>query len=48
MTEFEQQMDKERQISADMNAVAHLITSPHWHNKDKREELQAALDMYGE
>jgi F0F1-type ATP synthase delta subunit len=48
MTEFEQQMDKERQISADMNAVAHLLTSPHWHNKDKREELQAALDMYGE
>ena len=48
MTEFEQQLDKERQISADMHAVAHLLSSPLWHDKDKREELQAALDIYGE
>jgi F0F1-type ATP synthase delta subunit len=46
MTEFEQQLDKERQINADMHAVAHLLNSPLWHDKDKREELKAALDVY--
>jgi hypothetical protein len=46
MTEFEQQLAKERQINADMYAVAHLLTTPLWHDKDKREGLQAELDMY--
>jgi hypothetical protein len=46
MTEFEQQLAKERQINADMHAVVHLLTTPLWHDKDKREGLQAELDMY--
>jgi hypothetical protein len=46
MTEFEQQLARERQINADMHAVAHLLTTPLWHDKDKREGLQAELDMY--
>jgi hypothetical protein len=46
MTEFEQQLARERQVNADMHAVAHLLTTPLWHDKDKREGLQAELDMY--
>ena len=46
MTEFEQQMDREKEVSTDMHAVAHLLTSPLWGDKDKREELSSALMGY--
>jgi hypothetical protein len=48
MTEFEQQMAREKELSTDMWAVAHLITSPDWGDKDKHDELKRKLDSYGD
>ena len=46
MTEFEQQMNKEKEVSTDMCAIAHLLTSPHWHNKEHADLLGSALVGY--
>jgi hypothetical protein len=46
MTEFEQQLDKERQTNTDMCAIAHLLTSPHWGNKEHADHLSSALVGY--
>ena len=46
MTEFEQQMAREKQIGTDMNAVAHLLTSPHWGDKEQADLLGSALVGY--
>jgi hypothetical protein len=46
MTEFEQQMDREKEVSTDMHAIAHLLTSPHWGNKEHADHLSSALVGY--
>jgi hypothetical protein len=46
MTDFEQQMSREKEVSADMIAIAHLLTSPHWGNKEHADLLGSALVGY--
>ena len=48
MDDFEKQILKEQQLSTDMWAIACLLISPDWSNKDNHEELKKALDIYGE
>jgi hypothetical protein len=46
MTEFEQQMSREKEVSTDMNMVAHLLTSRGWGDKEQADELGSALVGY--
>ena len=46
MTEFEQQMSREKEVSTDMNMVANILLSRGWGDKKQADELGSALVGY--
>ena len=46
MTAFEKEMAREKEVSTDMNMVAHLLTSQGWHDKAQADDLGSALVGY--
>jgi hypothetical protein len=48
MTELEKEMAREKEVSTDMWAVVSLLTSPDWHNLERRNDLSIALAVYSD
>ena len=46
MTDFEQQMSREKEVSTDMNMVANILLSRGWSDKEQADELSSALVGY--
>ena len=47
MNDFQENLAKEKEVSTDMWAVAHLLTSPHWNSsKEQADELSSVLVGY--